>query len=208
MKYLYRISLIFMLLSIFSACLLGGYYLYQNWKDKREPIQQKEEMIAEVSVKETKTDCDTEYVILEQDVANGGGETYVRDIPEKYIDKTKEELIDLLQEEERAPALRDREKGLISIRLSVFSNERVVVVKTYKKEVVETIAVSENDIEGFYLMANDGYVAVYQHDMKTLYLSTDISLDHLPEEMMQEILDKKYIKSEEELYNFLESYSS
>ena len=44
--------------------------------------------------------------------------------------------------------------------------------------------------------------------MKTLYLSTGISLDQLPDQVRQEILDKKYIKNEEELYNFLESYSS
>ena len=44
--------------------------------------------------------------------------------------------------------------------------------------------------------------------MKTLFLSTNILLEHLPDEIKQEILDKKYIKNEEELYNFLESYSS
>lgn len=208
MKYLYRISLIFMILCILSAGLLGGYYLYQNRIDRKKSISTKKETVKEVSVKKNTTDCDTEYVILEQDLIQGGSKTYVREIPEKYIDKSKEELVSLLHEEERAPALRDREKGLISIRLSVFSNERVVVVKTYKKEVVETTVVSENDVGCFYLMANNGHVTVYYSDMKTLFLSTNILLEQLPDEIKQEILDKKYIKNEEELYNFLESYSS
>ena len=214
MKYLYRISLIFMILTITSAALLGGYYWYQKYSRKHESVQQAEEIVKEVSVKKIATDCDTEYVILEQDLVKGGSNTFVREIPAKYINKTKTELISLLEEEEHAPALRDRKKGLVSIRLSVFSNERVVVIKTYKKEVKKTmaetaeVAVSENDTGCFFLMANNGYVSVYCNDMRTLYLSTDIALEHLPDELQQEILDKKYIKNEEELYNFLESYSS
>ncbi len=214
MKYLYRISLIFMILTITSAAILGSYYLYKNHSRKEESVQHAEEIVKEVSTKKIATDCDTEYVILEQDLVKGGSNTFVREIPAKYINKTKTELISLLEEEERAPALRDREKGLISIRLSVFSNERVVVIKTYRKDEqankmeTEDAVVSENHAGCFFLMANNGYVSVYCNDMRTLYLSTDIELEHLPQELQQEILDKKYIKNEEELYNFLESYSS
>lgn len=211
MKVLYRISLIFMILSVLSAVILGGYYLYQNNTDKKEIKKESEYVTKEVVVQKITTDCDTEYVILEQDLINGGSDTLIKDIPEKYINKTKDELEALLHEEERAPALYDREKGLISIRLSVFSNERVVIIKTYKKEMKENEKVqlvSENNMEGFYLMANQGYVCVYCSDMRTLYLSTDIVMEHLPDILQQEILDKKYIKNEEELYNFLESYSS
>ena len=60
----------------------------------------------------------------------------------------------------------------------------------------------------YYLMAREGYVCVYYEDLKTIYLVTDILIDHLPDKVRQEVLDKKYMKNEEELYNFLESYSS
>lgn len=228
MKYLYRISLIFMILTILSACLLGGYYLYQSHSRIHPQNEQEPYLAKETSTVKDTTDCDTEYVILMQDLVAGGSETIVETIPAKYINKTKEQLELLLQEEERAPALQDREKGLESIRLSVFSNERVVVVKTYRRDSkpkqleeevsqavmgtdmkpVEERSVSANQMEGYYLMAKAGYVAVYNSDMKTMYLATGIALNQLPEELQQEILDKKYIKNEEELYNFLESYSS
>lgn len=234
MKYLYRISLTFMILTILSATVLGGYYLYQMHKSgEREPEirEQTQETASNPSI----TDCDTEYVVLEQNLNTGDSQSLVQEIPAKYIGKTKEELSALLSQEEKAPSLRDRQKGIQSIRLSAFSPERVVVVKTYeiKETVVEEtvrygrVQVSGNQIQetmqtdtgtigsqtdeeigGYYLMANDGHVCVYYEDMQTMYLTTGIALDRLPDEVRQEVLDKKYIKNEEELYNFLESYSS
>ena len=51
-------------------------------------------------------------------------------------------------------------------------------------------------------------MAVYAADRKTRYSTTGILLDELPEELRQEIQQGKVIESEEQLYNFLESYSS
>ena len=45
-------------------------------------------------------------------------------------------------------------------------------------------------------------------DLKTVYMNTNIALDSLPDTLKQEIIQNKYIATEEELYNFLESYSS
>ena len=230
MKYLYRISLTFMILTILSAVLLSGYYFYQQHNESKRKTS--EEKVEETAVTNDQIDCDTEYVILEQDLNTGESESLVEEIPSKYIGRTKEQLISILEQEERSPSLRDRQKGIVSIRLSAFSNERVVVVKTYEikengteeeetgesgtetEEVEETMqsdmeTIGTENAEGvYYLMANGGVVYVYQGDMKTLYLATDITIDQLPDDVRQEILDKKYIKNEEELYNFLESYSS
>ena len=60
----------------------------------------------------------------------------------------------------------------------------------------------------YLLLAEDGYVAVYHADGKTFFSSTDILLIKLPEDLQAEIQEGKYITSEEQLYNFLESYSS
>lgn len=60
----------------------------------------------------------------------------------------------------------------------------------------------------YVLLEEKGYVAVYHTDRKTLYASTDILLSELPEELQKEIQNGKYIGSEEQLYNFLENYSS
>lgn len=234
MKYLYRISLTFMILTILSAAVLSGFYFYQQHNEKQRKTE--EEKTEETAVINNQIDCDTEYVVLEQDLNSGESRSLVEEIPSKYIGRTKEQLISILEQEERSPSLRDRQKGIVSIRLSAFSNERVVVVKTYEikdkeekeeteeakteeeetesEEVEETMQSDMENIESgnasgvYYLMANGGMVYVYKEDMKTLYLATDIMLDRLPDDVRQEILDKKYIKNEEELYNFLESYSS
>ena len=57
-------------------------------------------------------------------------------------------------------------------------------------------------------LTKDNKLVVYYEDLETVYLSTDISMDSLSKELQLEILKKKYFESEEELYNFLESYSS
>ena len=60
----------------------------------------------------------------------------------------------------------------------------------------------------FLLVNNDNYVAVYELPEHEIYLYSDIILDVLPEDLSREIRDGKYLKDEEELYNFLENYTS
>lgn len=60
-----------------------------------------------------------------------------------------------------------------------------------------------------YLLRNhDGYVAVYQLPENEIYEYTDVIMDVLPAGLQEEIHDGKYLKNEEELYNFLENYTS
>ena len=66
----------------------------------------------------------------------------------------------------------------------------------------------EKEDKGFYLMVADHFIVVYEQDKKTLYMTTDILLENLKEDLQAEIMKGKYIESEEELYHFLESYSS
>ena len=60
----------------------------------------------------------------------------------------------------------------------------------------------------YVLLAEDGFVAVYQADRETLYATTGILMDSLPDNLQQEIQEGKVIDSEEQLYSFLETYSS
>lgn len=65
---------------------------------------------------------------------------------------------------------------------------------------------SKNDC--YYLMEVNGYIVVYLSDRKTPYEYTDIHYDELPELLRQEIRNGKYIENTDELYGFLENYSS
>lgn len=75
-------------------------------------------------------------------------------------------------------------------------------------EVKESLKVVEPEGEGFVLLEEDGFVAVYEADRKTRYSTTGILVDELPEELQQEIRQGKVVEGEAQLYNFLESYSS
>lgn len=60
----------------------------------------------------------------------------------------------------------------------------------------------------FVICEEDGYLIVYCADRETVYETTDISMEDLPLKLRQEVREGKLMYSEQELYNFLESYSS
>lgn len=60
-----------------------------------------------------------------------------------------------------------------------------------------------------YMLRNyNGYVAVYALPGNEVYEYTDVILEVLPSGLQEEIHDGKYLRNEEELYNFLENYTS
>lgn len=76
-----------------------------------------------------------------------------------------------------------------------------------KQEEMKETSNSETPYE--YVIVNDnGYLTVYQKDLKTVYFQTDIPYAKL-HAGLQEKIDKGYlIQDAEELYDFLENYSS
>ena len=64
------------------------------------------------------------------------------------------------------------------------------------------------DKECFYLYNLNGYIVVYENDHQTIYEYTNIVVDELPENLQKELKNGKYIPNQEELYGFLENYSS
>lgn len=62
--------------------------------------------------------------------------------------------------------------------------------------------------DAYYLKELHGYVAVYLQDGTTLYETTSLSINNLPDEVQQDLKNGIYLKSAEELYGFLENYSS
>lgn len=60
----------------------------------------------------------------------------------------------------------------------------------------------------FFIKEADGLVNIYREDGTTLYETTDIPVSLLPEALQQEISAGKGVATEQELYDFLENYSS
>ena len=60
-----------------------------------------------------------------------------------------------------------------------------------------------------YMIYQDGErLTVYESDSTTIYMQTDIMVDQLPEDVREQLDLGIGIQTEEELYDFLESYSS
>ena len=91
---------------------------------------------------------------------------------------------------------------------AVVSSSKNNIAKTDFEE--EAISDTEETVEesGYYLMVKEGKIIVMEKDQKTVYLTTDIYAEALSETLKQELLQGKFINSMEELYGFLESYTS
>ena len=217
MKLIRRISLFLILSGIMLG--LGGYtalkaeqFFYPNrYQAKETPnyaIQQAhdddiQEQIIETAAGEIPVvTADTKYLIEEVDLTDGTVHEIEENVPVRYIGFDREMLVNELEIYDSNPPLAELERGFETIELTAFSKDRVVICKYYMLE-------EENEQEqGYYLMVADHLIVVYRGDQQTIYMNTDILLESLSDELQTEIIQGKYLETEDEVFNFLESYSS
>lgn len=72
----------------------------------------------------------------------------------------------------------------------------------------ETQTVTGGGENSYVLKEEDGVLKVYEGDGETLFESTEIRADALPEQVREEIGQGKVIEDSASLYGFLENYSS
>lgn len=80
-------------------------------------------------------------------------------------------------------------------------NTNQVVLRQKKEE-------KTSAADGFLLKVHNGYVAVYKNGENQIFEETGIPLEILPKALQSEILLGKTIKNQDDLYDFLENYSS
>lgn len=218
MKLLRRISLFLILSGVMLG--LGGYtalkaeqFFYPNrYRMKETPnyiVQQMpesaavEEQVIEAAVGNIPVvTADTKYLIEEVDLTDGTVHELEASVPVMYIGLDRERLVNELESYDNNPPLSELERGFETIELTAFSKDRVVICKYYKP------VKDKEEVSGYYLMVADHFIVVYRGDMETLYMNTDILLENLEDTLQAEIIQGKYLTTEEEVYNFLESYSS
>lgn len=105
--------------------------------------------------------------------------------------------------------------SLIYIRVSNDSKQDAVPKHTENEPLTtdnsqSNFITSSNPYETycFYAKNDEGRVIVYDVKSQTLYMETGIETGLLPMEMQKELESGIYFKTEEELFDFLESYSS
>lgn len=214
MKFVKRISLFFIIpVGMYTL----GFYSHMKLQEefypgrfRMEQTQQEsarasaeasaEPQVIPTALEEEQVICaDTQYIIEEVDMKKETSVETKWKVPDRYIGMDRERFVREMELYQQSPTLKDQELGFISAEVVSFSKAKVVVRKNY---IFKELCTS------FYLVNEKNFVVVYCDDLKTVYMNTNISLDTLPDELKQEIIQNKYIATEEELYNFLESYSS
>lgn len=79
-----------------------------------------------------------------------------------------------------------------------------------EKSQEEMIEVSDNydGNERYFVKEEDGYLVIYDRLTLKRYDETTIQLSDLPERLQERVMEGLYFQDEEELYAFLENYSS
>ena len=162
-----------------------------------ETAGQKEQMAAEITG--THVTADTAYVLLERDVDTEIETQTETHIPYSYIGMDRLQFVTAVESYSKYPPLEEQERGFVNEEIVSFSGERVVVRKNYRKTEPQG---------GFYLAVSDHELVVYREDLQTIYLYTGIMAETLPEQVLLQVMQTLYLEDEEQLYSFLETYSS
>ncbi len=196
-------------ITVFSFCLLFFvfstvyYFSYRDLLQSQSDGPSQEEIRFETILAETESteesaveagrqdeDTVTEkmlYISQNYDTASQIVTETIRPMPEAYIGKTREELIELLKQE-------DEGKSLVS-----FSSSRLVI----RSEA----AVDPEDYR-FLLILEEGYLKVYLSDRSDVYLETYLTEEELPASERTVLKNGYYIKDVGALYDYLESITS
>ncbi len=220
MKFVKRITVFFIIPMTMFACgfasstaIMGFFYPgraaadhkivmpEESWPAESEPAAvETTPEIVEVSIKSsTAINADTTYIIQEFNRNNGELSEENISVPETFVGMDRDLFTKTMAEFNEYPSLGELEKGFVGCEVVSFSPQKVVVRKTY--ELAELPP-------GFFLVNENNYITVYYGDLKTVYMNTNIWMHNLPQELQQEILYIKFVEREEELYDFLEAYSS
>lgn len=209
MKFVKRISLFFIYpLSMFSIGFISNMsimeYFYPSDIDKyTQPEIVAEDIINEpiaVSVTEEPiVTANTKYILQEYNLLDSQLTEAEEKAPDKYIGLSRDKLVDEIDNYNQNPSLSDQEKGFSYMELISFASGRIVVRKSYELK---------EETKGFFLLNENHYVVVYDQSLSHVYMNTNILVESLSEKLQKEIINMKYVETEGELFNFLESYSS
>jgi hypothetical protein len=141
----------------------------------------------------------TKYILETYNMKSDKLETQELNPPAYLIGLTRAQVEEYLNAYMKDLPLSEYNKGLISYELIRFSDKEVVIKKTYNEDFVPF---------RFYVVVKDGYVVVYNSDLKSVYSYTHILAAELPEEDRIALSEGIYLNSLEELYSLLESFSS
>lgn len=191
------------------------YNLMMELKNSAESAENNQELLtanisdsgnkqAEESLEAGITDIETikpyaKYILESYDVVTNQLLKVEKVLPGEYVGLTREEVIKVLSNYMENIPISEYEKGLFAYELISFSKDSLIMRKSYNQDLIDY---------KYYIAVRDGYVIVYYSDLKTVYEYTRILAIELPEEERLRLMQGIYLKTNAELYELLESYSS
>lgn len=146
--------------------------------------------------------ADTSFVVIEVDLDDKTETEEEVPVPPYLMGMDRAEFEKQLSDFDRSPSLQEKQKGFQGSEIRSFSGGRVELCKFYQEK-------KESPADCFYLAIQDNRVVVYRGDGSDIYMETDIQAEDLPPDILKELLMQgRVVNTEEDLYNFLESYSS
>lgn len=209
MKLVKGISLFIIAVGLFViGCFLGlqgrdFFYPGESVSQEREHTVSSAplEKVQAAAKEENIISADTTFIVVEVNLDNQSEQAAEIPVPAYYMGMDRVDFEKQMQDFDKSPSLHEQQKGFQGSEIRSFSGSRVELCKFYR-------APKESAEEYYYLAIMQNKVVVYRADSKTIYMETDISADELPPEVQQELVQRRVVNTEEDLYDFLESYSS
>ena len=212
-KFVKGISIFFIAAGLFvGGCFLGfrGHSFFypgnsagnagQRDKNSGSAVSDDEKM--QVSAQEENIiSADTSFVMIEVNMTDQTETSEVIPVPTYYMGMDREAFEKQIQGFDASPSLQELQKGFQGSEIRSFSGNKVELCRFYQE-------LAEETDEYYYLAISDNKVIVYKSDGRTVYMETDIPAEDLPSDILMDLLQRRVVDTEEELYDFLESYSS
>lgn len=179
---------------------IGVYYFHYFYPERYEKTKSGEYVNIETAAKRTAFPIDevTNFVIEYYYPEEGRLlSERVDEIP-MLLGCDKDGVEQYLSEYMKHLSRKEQDEGLVSYELTEYNETEITLRKTYRKE----------EKTGFYARSFNGTIVILQSDDKTVYEYTQIMIDTLPDDMQEKVNAGYYIENEEDLYSFLENYSS
>ena len=198
MKKTYIIS--FLVVFILIIISYFGSYYFMKEKVKEVPIEKNEDVLKANSVNGIYTSDQTVYILEKYDAATYELTEEKLTMPVEYVGLTREELMEKIKIYEKSPSGADKNDGFTGFSLVYFSENKIVLRKTYNKNSYELEYEAKVD--------SQGKIVIYISETGAIYTDTDIYYSHLPADVKEQIESGKKMQGLREVYDFLENYSS
>lgn len=198
MKKTYIISF-FIFLFLACCAYFGSYYAFHDQQEKEMAEQQEDTLEADANT--TNYTSDQTIFVLEKYNASTYELTEEKlTMPAEYVGLTRAQLMDKIKAYEKAPDNEDKDLGFTGFSLVYFSENKIVLRKTYNKGFYDEEYIAKID--------DQGKIIICTKESGEIYTDTDIYYNELPSDIQQQIQKGKQMNGLRGVYDFLENYSS